>query len=525
MKKTVVVLLVLALMAVASLSFAEGAPTITLSESELTIVKGKTARIQATVENVENPKKVKYSWESSDTTVFTVANGNIQAKDGGSATLTCVAELEDGSLLQANATITVNVLVSGLKMNTQNNLTIYPGETATLDYTISPDNVTDKSLDWSSKDESIVTVSNGVITAKKPGKTTVSAKTKDGSNRTMQLSVYVPSMVAGTYDVTVNSYTGKDYFFKYFGDDWSNNVTVQSRGNHSNVTYSKSGTDIKLSIKPLTSGDDVITFTDKKDAKSKVVLNIHVEDAAIAAPFGIVITSVTLNQGNYNASYQINVQNALQKTIGSISYLVDYYDKFGDQRYCYSTIDNTLSEFGFDYDANIAGGRTSTIKNSNYVFDKSSPISEIRVAINGYRFSDGTSVVIPDSQLYWFSSSRGYLTRPSIKEIYKVPSSSVYQKSENFMVGFTSFAVYSYIAKTYAHSKYPGRYVSVVNSDSIAEKSGMKVGDVIYGIDEMLWTDEPELIDIAKARMYEGKTVTYHIIRNGTEKDFEMKLE
>ena len=93
------------------------------------------------------------------------------------------------------------------------------------------------------------------------------------------------------------------------------------------------------------------------------------------------------------------------------------------------------------------------------------------------------------------------------------------------MVGFTGFTVYSYIAKTYAHSKYPGWYVTIVNPDSIAEKGGLKVGDVIYGIDDMLWTEEPEMIDIAKAKMYDGATVIYHVIRNGMEKDLEMKME
>ena len=54
------------------------------------------------------------------------------------------------------------------------------GDVITLTAMVSPDNATNKDVSWSSSDESVATVSDGVVTALKPGVAVITVTTVDG---------------------------------------------------------------------------------------------------------------------------------------------------------------------------------------------------------------------------------------------------------------------------------------------------------------------------------------------------------
>lgn len=62
----------------------------------------------------------------------------------------------------------------------QSKLTIKVGKTATLTPTIEPADATNKNVTWSSSDETVATVSDGVVTGVKPGTAEITAKTANG---------------------------------------------------------------------------------------------------------------------------------------------------------------------------------------------------------------------------------------------------------------------------------------------------------------------------------------------------------
>ena len=62
----------------------------------------------------------------------------------------------------------------------QRELTIKVGKTATLTPTIEPADATNKNVTWSSSDETVATVSDGVVTGVKPGPAEITAKTANG---------------------------------------------------------------------------------------------------------------------------------------------------------------------------------------------------------------------------------------------------------------------------------------------------------------------------------------------------------
>ena len=59
-------------------------------------------------------------------------------------------------------------------------ITVEIGKTEALIATVKPDNATNKKINWTSADESIVTVQNGIIEGKKVGKAIVTVTTEDG---------------------------------------------------------------------------------------------------------------------------------------------------------------------------------------------------------------------------------------------------------------------------------------------------------------------------------------------------------
>lgn len=520
---------ILLMLLLANMTIAEGLPILTLNESSVSVVKGKTVKVIPSVENVENPKKVKFTWSSSDGSVATVSNGAIRGVNGGTATITCTATLEDKSTITSDVSVSVVVPVASLKLSSTVS-SFEVGKEYTIKTDVSPKDASNKTVTWSVADTSVATITNGgVLKIKKAGKTTVTATTTDGTNRTANLSVYVPSLKSGAYNVYVNNRKGNEYRLSFYGDSsyWARNISLQQKGDHSSYStkVSPETNEVVFSFSPLYSGDDVIVVSDNNDRQSKVTLNVHVTDSAIAKQNGVIVSDIKLSQGRYNLNFKVQVKNLTQQTVTGVDFLVDYYDAGGYQRYCYSLYDkNQLEEFAFSYYSNIAPGKTATFNYNNNVFDSQSPVSMIEVAIAGYTLGNGTYVTIPDSQLRWYSSDSGYSMAAVSDAEYNAPSSSVFNKSGKFMIGFTSTPMYSYICKGFANSDYPGRFVTEVNEDSIAKKAGLLVKDVIYGIDDMLWKDEPNLVEIAKAKMYDGETVTLHIMRNNMKKDLKMAM-
>lgn len=119
-------------------------------------------------------------WESSDNSVAEVSDsGIVTAKSNGTAVIT--AKLSDGSLSsQCEVNVTDKVPVTGITLDkTSANLkevdSVYP-----IQAQISPENASDKNIVWTSSDESVAVVNNGVITAKGAGEAVITASTEDG---------------------------------------------------------------------------------------------------------------------------------------------------------------------------------------------------------------------------------------------------------------------------------------------------------------------------------------------------------
>jgi uncharacterized protein YjdB len=111
------------------------------------------------------------AWSSSDDSIATVADGVVTGVKPGTATIT--AKIGE---LTAVCTVSVKTVpIEGVALDLSE-ATIEVDGTVTLAATVSPENATDKTVTWSSSDESVATVADGVVTGVKAGTATITAK-------------------------------------------------------------------------------------------------------------------------------------------------------------------------------------------------------------------------------------------------------------------------------------------------------------------------------------------------------------
>lgn len=141
---------------------------IALTEHEITLEKGgnKVLEVKFTPSNASN-KSV--TWVSSNTSIATVTDGVVVGVAPGSTEIIA----KSGNFTD-KCQVTVVVSATSVSLDLTE-LTLSPGETATLKATVLPEDSTDE-VEWSSSDEMIATVQDGVVTAVGAGEATITAK-------------------------------------------------------------------------------------------------------------------------------------------------------------------------------------------------------------------------------------------------------------------------------------------------------------------------------------------------------------
>ena len=153
---------------------------ITLSSTSMGVFIGKTCQLTATI-SPANATYKSLTWSSSDESIATVdQSGKVTAVSIG--TVSIVAHSSDG---KKSASCEVTVLQKAESITLDNkSLEIYVGdEPITLTATVLPENTNDKSVTWTSSNNSVATVDeDGKVTGVFSGKITITVKTNDGSD-------------------------------------------------------------------------------------------------------------------------------------------------------------------------------------------------------------------------------------------------------------------------------------------------------------------------------------------------------
>ena len=160
---------------------------ITLNKNRLDLIIGDTETLTATITPADADPKEPITWTTSDETIATVDGGKVTAVKEGEATVTASS---DGK----SATCIVNIdyiHVAEISLPTSE-ATLYAGESIILTANLSPDNITYKTVEWTSSDKGVATVdADGKVDAIGKGTATITAKA-DGKEAACQLTVLAP---------------------------------------------------------------------------------------------------------------------------------------------------------------------------------------------------------------------------------------------------------------------------------------------------------------------------------------------
>lgn len=253
---------------------------ITLDAQSKTVTKGDTFKLTATVTPTDADNK-QLDWSSNATDKATVdTSGNVTTKATGSAIIT--AKSKDGSNKQATCNVTINPkLVTGITLS-ESTKSLERGGTFKLTATIAPTDADNKQVEWSSNasDKASVDV-EGNVTAKAVGEAVITAKSKDGSNKTATCTVTVgPKKVTGiTVDPATKSIAVNAKF------TLTANV-VPADADNKGVTWS-SGTPANATVNAETgevtgvkAGEAIITATAKDGSGKTGTCTVTVTGAA-----------------------------------------------------------------------------------------------------------------------------------------------------------------------------------------------------------------------------------------------------
>lgn len=173
--------------------------SVSLDKSSISMKEGATEWLTASVYPTNATNK-NVTWSSSNTSVASVSSyGQVSARSAGTATITCRAA--DGSGKYATCRVSVEsatVYVSSITLN-NSSLSLGVGETSQLSASVYPTTATNRSVNWTSDDTSVATVSSGgLVTAKSAGTAVITCKAKDGSGKKATCTITVKEPVKPT---------------------------------------------------------------------------------------------------------------------------------------------------------------------------------------------------------------------------------------------------------------------------------------------------------------------------------------
>ena len=148
---------------------------ITVKAPKTAINVNETIRLTATI-SPSNATDKTVTWSSNNSSIASVdRNGNVTGRAPGKATIT--GTTHNGK--KSSVTITVKPSVTGFNIE-ESSIELSVNNSYTLNYTVIPSDAGNKTVNWTSSNNAVATVSNGVVTAKSIGTAVITGKTEDG---------------------------------------------------------------------------------------------------------------------------------------------------------------------------------------------------------------------------------------------------------------------------------------------------------------------------------------------------------
>lgn len=266
---------------------------ITISSSEETIYVGDKIELEASV-LPDSADDSGVSWESSNEEVATVnAKGEVTGVGGGVAMISVTSD--DGEY-KDYCMVTVEELITSITLN-RTWYRLGRSKSYVLKATINGEKATNKQLEWSSSDDSVVSVDEkGRIKGKGYGTATITVVATDGSEAEASCFVRVCRLVS-SIDLNVSHITlvqGKSYQLKA--------KVLPSNATYKKPKYSTSKKDIAIvdkngKITALSPGNTIITAKANDSSGVKAVCYVNVIAPIASTGISVSESEVVMSPG------------------------------------------------------------------------------------------------------------------------------------------------------------------------------------------------------------------------------------
>lgn len=276
------------------------------------------------------PESVKeeITWSSSNEEIASVSNGIITAKSIGNVKIT--ATTTSGIKNQVN--IEVYQKIESLTLD-KSNVELYVGDTSHVTATITPEEATYKEITWTSSNNSIVSVENGLITAKDTGEAIITATTKDGVSQKCNIvvkekpiefsgsgdkiisNVNIPK---GTYKAVMSNNGRSNFIVKFYenSNDSYGDLLANEIGTYNGSVVIRDG-----GTTPITNGMLEVKSSGSWSIKFEPISGTI--DGKSVSGTGDVVTGWFKGDGKR--------QVATFSNSGSSNFIVRVYDEYGDR--------------------------------------------------------------------------------------------------------------------------------------------------------------------------------------------------
>lgn len=233
---------------------------ITFGAVKTELAYGEVLDLQPVLSGAGSTDEIKYTTSDASVAVAT-SDGKIHGNGGGNATIT--AETENGSKAD------YKVSVTELSVKPANGIRLGVGEKITLKASFVKGMNKAKITEWISESSVASVSSKGKVTAKKPGKVTVTAKAENGYCRSVSITVKkAPAKISLAKKLTLKAGKTKQLKYKLPAGSYTNSVTYRSNRKKVAVVSAKGF------IKAKKKGKAIITAVTHNGKKAKLRLTV-----------------------------------------------------------------------------------------------------------------------------------------------------------------------------------------------------------------------------------------------------------
>lgn len=260
----------------------------------------------------ENTAAYSVDWRSSDSSIATVSNGTIKAVKAGNTQIS--VSLHENPKVSAQ----VDVIVSDVKPT---NIAIEPTsldlkvkDTYTLKTTLTPKNAVTK-ITWKSNNSAIASVSaDGVVTALKAGKATITATTSNNISASVYVTVKDADVAATDVKLNTKTLTLTE------GESSSLTATIAPENTtNKKLTWESSDSSIATvtngTVKALKAGKATITVKTANGKSASCTITVKSKNVPVSSVY-LNKTSASMKKGEtLTLTANISPSNATNKTI------------------------------------------------------------------------------------------------------------------------------------------------------------------------------------------------------------------